>query len=142
VPGRDLLRHTGADQLFDLGSIEVPHWHRGRMVLVGDSAHAPSPSSGQGASLAAESAIQLARCLRDLPDVPSAFAAYERLRSPRVEKVAARAAKTNNSKSFGPVATRLMGLMMPIATKTFLTPERTLGPEQRHRIDWDEVVTA
>ncbi len=35
----------------------VPHWHRGRMVLVGDSAHAPSHSSGQGASLAVESAV-------------------------------------------------------------------------------------
>jgi 2-polyprenyl-6-methoxyphenol hydroxylase-like FAD-dependent oxidoreductase len=146
VPGRDLLQHTSADQLIVLGSVEImpklPHWHRGRMVLVGDSAHAPSPSSGQGASLAAESAIQLARCLRDLPDVRSAFAAYERLRRPRVEKIAARAAKTNNSKSFGPVATTLMGLLMPLATKTFLTPEKMLGLEQRHRIDWDTPVTA
>ncbi|MCW2890183.1 MAG: monooxygenase, FAD-binding protein [Streptosporangiaceae bacterium] len=146
VPGRDLLEHTSADELFVLGSMEImpklPHWHRGRMVLVGDSAHAPSASSGQGASLAAESAVQLARCLRDLPDVPSAFAAYERLRRPRVEKVAARAAKTNNSKALGPVAITLMRLMMPVAMKTFLTPEKTLGPEQRYRIDWDEVVTA
>jgi 2-polyprenyl-6-methoxyphenol hydroxylase-like FAD-dependent oxidoreductase len=146
VPGRDLLEHTSAGELAVLGSVEImpklPHWHRGRMVLVGDSAHAPSPSSGQGASLAAESAIQLARCLRDLPDVPRAFAAYERLRRPRVEKVAARAAKTNNSKALGPVATKLMSLLMPIATRTFLTPERMLGPEQRHRIDWNEVVTA
>ncbi|WP_285639119.1 hypothetical protein [Lentzea sp. NBRC 102530] len=31
----------------------VPRWHRDRMVLVGDAAHAPSASSGQGASLAA-----------------------------------------------------------------------------------------
>ena len=74
--------------------------------------------------------------------MPDAFAAYERLRRPRVEKVAARAAKTNSSKSLGPVATRLMGLLMPLATRTFLTPERMLGPEQRHRTDWDGLVTA
>ena len=74
--------------------------------------------------------------------MPSAFAAYERLRRPRVEKVAARAAKTNNSKTFGSVATRMMSMLMPIAMKTFLTPERMLGPEQRYRIDWDEVVAA
>jgi 2-polyprenyl-6-methoxyphenol hydroxylase-like FAD-dependent oxidoreductase len=145
VPGRDLLERTSADALIVLGSVQimpkVPRWHRGRMVLVGDAVHAPSPSSGQGASLAAESAIQLARCLRDLHDVPSAFAAYERLRRPRVEKVAARAAKTNNSKGFGPLATAVMGLLMPVAMKTVLTPERMLGPEQRHRIDWDAVVT-
>ena len=144
VPGRDLLAHTEAGSLVALGSVEimpsVPHWHRGRMVLVGDSAHAPSPSSGQGASLAAESAVQLARCMRDLPSVPAAFAAYVRLRRARVERVAARASKTNNSKSFGPVAISLMRLLMPMATKTFLTPERTLGPEQRHHVDWDAPV--
>ncbi|WP_345599527.1 FAD-dependent monooxygenase [Thermocatellispora tengchongensis] len=43
----------------------VPHWRRGRMVLVGDAVHAPSNSSGQGAALAIESAVLLARCLRD-----------------------------------------------------------------------------
>ena len=98
---------TSADELLVVGALEilptVPHWHRGRMVLVGDAAHAPSSSSGQGASLAIESAIQLARCLRDLPDVPTAFAAYERLRRPRVEKIAANAAKNNSSKASGPV---------------------------------------
>ena len=82
----------------------VPHWHRGRMVLVGDAAHAPSNSSGQGASLAIESAVQLARCLRDLPDSRRAFAAYERLRRTRVEKVAARAARINQAKAPGAVA--------------------------------------
>jgi 2-polyprenyl-6-methoxyphenol hydroxylase-like FAD-dependent oxidoreductase len=145
-PGHDLVAHTRPEELCALGSIEImpslPRWHRGRMVLVGDAAHAPSPSSGQGASLAAESAVQLARCLRDLPDVPAAFAAYERLRRPRVEQVAARAAKTNSSKGLGPVGRTLMGLLMPLATRTFLTPERMLGPEQRHRIDWDAPVTA
>ena len=139
TPGRDLLANTSADQLVVLGSVEimpsVPHWHRGRMVLVGDAVHAPSPSSGQGASLAAESAVQLARCLRDLPDVPTAFATYERLRRRRVEQVAARAARTNNSKTLGPAALTMMRLMIPLAMKTFLTPEKLLGLEQRHRID-------
>lgn len=146
VPGRDLLRHTRAEDLFPLGSMDimpkVPNWHRGRMVLVGDSAHAPSSSSGQGASLAIESAVQLARCLRDRPDVPDAFAAYERLRRDRVEKIAARAAKANSSKTLGPAAITMMRLMMPLAIRTFLKPERSLGPEQRYRIDWDEIVTA
>ncbi|GII87608.1 FAD-dependent oxidoreductase [Sphaerisporangium siamense] len=141
VPGRDLVRHTSPRDLSVLGTMHImpstPRWHRGRMVLVGDSVHAPSSSSGQGASLAVESAIELARCLRDLPDAPAAFAAYERLRRPRVESVAARAARTNNTKTLGPVGRTMMKLMMPLAMKTFLTPEKTLGPEQRHHIDWD-----
>ena len=146
VPARDLVAHTRPEELAAFGSIEIlpaaRRWYRGRMVLVGDAAHAPSPSSGQGASLAAESAVQLARCLRDVPDLERAFAAYERLRRPRVEQVAARAAKTNGSKGLGPVGRTLMGLLMPLATRTFMTPERLLGPEQRHTIDWEATVTA
>jgi 2-polyprenyl-6-methoxyphenol hydroxylase-like FAD-dependent oxidoreductase len=141
VPGRDLLAGTGDDELLTFGGMEilpsVPAWHRGRMVLVGDSAHAPSSSSGQGASLAAESAVQLARCLRDLPDAGGAFAQYERLRRQRVEKVAAQAAKTNNQKSMGPAATTIMTLLMPLATRTFLKPEKMFGWTHRYRIDWD-----
>ena len=72
IPGAQLANLTTEDTLRTLGAIHimppVPHWHRDRMVLVGDAVHAPSNSTGQGASLAIESAIQLARCLRDLPD--------------------------------------------------------------------------
>ncbi|GAA2419067.1 FAD-dependent monooxygenase [Actinomadura vinacea] len=143
-PGRELVESTPVERLFVLGTTQimpdVPRWHRGRMVLVGDSVHAPSPSSGQGASLSAESAVELARCLRDLPDAGDAFAAYERLRRDRVRKVAARAKRTNNSKALGPAALAMMKLMMPLATRTFLTAERALGAEQRFRIDWEEPV--
>jgi len=93
IPGARLAAETTTDTLQAVGGLHimppVPHWHRGRMVLVGDAVHAPSNSTGQGASLAMESAIQLARCVRDLPDVASPFTTYERLRRPRVEKIAA-----------------------------------------------------
>jgi 2-polyprenyl-6-methoxyphenol hydroxylase-like FAD-dependent oxidoreductase len=110
------------------------------MVLVGDSAHAPSNSSGQGASLAIESAIEVARCLRDLPDVPSAFAAFEQLRRARVEGIAARAARLNHAKAPGPVATAMMSALMPLVMKVAMNPEKMLGPEQRFTIDWDAPV--
>jgi 2-polyprenyl-6-methoxyphenol hydroxylase-like FAD-dependent oxidoreductase len=143
-PACTLIEHTAAERLVVLGSMQImpklPHWHRGRMVLVGDSAHAPSSSSGQGASLAIESAIELARCLRDIDDVSQAFRAYEQLRRRRVELIAARAARTNHGKGFGPVARTLMRLLMPIATRTFMHPERALGAEQRHLIDWGQLV--
>jgi 2-polyprenyl-6-methoxyphenol hydroxylase-like FAD-dependent oxidoreductase len=146
APGGELVRHTRVEELVAIGSMDilpkVPRWSRGRMVLVGDSAHSPSSSSGQGASLAIESAIELARCLRDLPDAPLAFAAYERLRRSRVEKVAARGAKVNQGKVLGPVAKALMKLAMPLAMRTFLNPEKMLGFEQRYRIDWDQKVAA
>jgi 2-polyprenyl-6-methoxyphenol hydroxylase-like FAD-dependent oxidoreductase len=144
VPSLKIIEHTSAGSLVALGSMEsmpkVPRWHRGRMVLVGDAAHAPSSSSGQGASMAVESAVQLARCLRDLPDHRLAFTAYERLRRARAEKVIDRGAKTNNSKTMGTFAKAMMKLLMPLMMKTFLNPEKQLGPEQRYRIDWDAPV--
>ncbi|MEU8220035.1 FAD-dependent monooxygenase [Micromonospora taraxaci] len=145
-PGRELMATSIADELQVVGALQimppVPHWHRGRMVLVGDAAHAPSNSSGQGASLAIESAVQLARCLRDLPDVASAFGAYVRLRRSRVEKVAARAARINHAKAPGPVARTLMPLLMPLLVRTAMDPEKTVADEQRYVIDWDAPVTA
>jgi 2-polyprenyl-6-methoxyphenol hydroxylase-like FAD-dependent oxidoreductase len=143
-PGDQLATLTTEDTLQVLGAIHimppVPHWHRGRMVLVGDAVHAPSNSTGQGASLAIESAIQLARCLRDLPDPISAFAAYEGLRRERVEKITRRGARTNNAKTPGPVGRRIMQTVMPLFFK-LMNFEKTIGPEQRYTIDWDEHLT-
>ncbi len=143
IPGARLAAETTSETLQAVGGLHimppVPHWHRGRMVLVGDAVHAPSNSTGQGASLAMESAIQLARCLRDLPDVASAFTAYERLRRPRVEKIAARGARISHAKAPGPVAQRMMRLLLPLMVKT-MNLEKTMAAEQLYTIDWDTPV--
>ena len=140
IPGARLAAETTSETLQAVGGLHimppVPHWHRGRMVLVGDAVHAPSNSTGQGASLAMESAMQLARCLRDLPDVSSAFTAYERLRRTRVEKIAARGARISHAKAPGPVAQRMMGLLLPLMVKT-MNLEKTMAAEQHCTIDWD-----
>lgn len=139
IPGARLAAETTSETLQAVGGLHimgpVPHWHRGRMVLVGDAVHAPSNSTGQGASLAMESAIELARCLRDLPDVPTAFDAYERLRRPRVEKIAARGARISHAKAPGPIAQRMMRLMLPLMFAT-MNVEKTMAAEQRYTIDW------
>jgi 2-polyprenyl-6-methoxyphenol hydroxylase-like FAD-dependent oxidoreductase len=144
VPSEELVRHTNPAHLFVLGSTdmlpEVPHWHRDRMVLVGDSAHAPNHSSGQGVSLAVESAVELARCLRDVDDLTAAFVAYERLRRPRVTRIAREAARRNRHKAAGPIATALLSLVLRVAAKTFMTPEKMFGWVHNYRINWQERV--
>jgi 2-polyprenyl-6-methoxyphenol hydroxylase-like FAD-dependent oxidoreductase len=112
----------------------VPVWSRGRIAIAGDAAHATSPSSGQGASLAAESAVELARCLRDLP-IARAFTAYEHRRRGRVERVIAAAARTNQSKAAGPIAARFRDALMPFFMARFATPERTAW-QHGYRIEW------
>lgn len=142
TPASRMIARTRPEDLLIVGPMEdiptVPTWSRGRMVLVGDSAHATSPSSGQGASLAIESAVQLARCLRDLPH-EQAFAAYEQLRRARVEKIIAAAARTNSNKAAGPVARVLRDLILPTALKLLAQPEK-MAWQYGYRIDWDAPV--
>jgi FAD-dependent urate hydroxylase len=122
---------------YDLPS--VPTWYRGTMIIIGDAAHATAPSSGQGASMAIEDAVVLARCLRDLPDTGRAFAAFERLRRARVERIVAHGARTSNSKAAGPVARVLRDLMMPLILKRVASGNSLMWMHDYH-IDWNEKV--
>jgi FAD-dependent urate hydroxylase len=100
---------------YDLPS--VPVWHNGRMIVIGDAAHATSPASGQGASMAIEDALLLAKSLRDVPDTAQAFATYERQRRSRVERVVAQGKRNGDYKAVGPVATVVRDLALPIFFK-------------------------
>ncbi|MFC3451727.1 FAD-dependent oxidoreductase [Amycolatopsis speibonae] len=98
LPAAEIIASTG-DDVFGGHSYDVPStpvWSNSSMVLVGDAAHAASPAAGQGASMALEDSVVLAQCLRDLPDAPTAFAAYERLRRARVEKLVASSAAVSS----------------------------------------------
>jgi 2-polyprenyl-6-methoxyphenol hydroxylase-like FAD-dependent oxidoreductase len=67
--------------------MEIKEWHAGRVVLVGDAAHASSPMMGQGGCMAMEDAGVLAEELRSAATVEDALASYVRRRKPRVEWV-------------------------------------------------------
>jgi FAD-dependent urate hydroxylase len=126
-----------ADNTHDLP--KVPTWRRGPMVIIGDAAHAPSPTSGQGASMAAEDAVVLAKCLRDLPDIPQALAAYERLRRRRVERIVADGARTGRTKTQGPVGRALSGILLPLVFR-FVVTEQSRAWIYGHHLDWDAPV--
>ncbi|WP_329521728.1 NAD(P)/FAD-dependent oxidoreductase [Spirillospora sp. NBC_01491] len=122
----------------------VPHlpvWHNGRMVVIGDAAHAPTPTSGQGASLSIEDAVVLAKCLRDLPAPRAAFARFEELRRPRVESIIKAAARINSNKAAGPVGRVLRDTFLPVVLKLTANSKQVMSAYDHH-IDWDERVTA
>ncbi|MGJ9423400.1 FAD-dependent oxidoreductase [Aeromicrobium sp. CF3.5] len=75
----------GAWPVYDMP--ELAAWNTSNVCLIGDAAHAVSPSSGQGASLAIEDAAALSRHLRDGPDTEAALAAFVRERKARAEKI-------------------------------------------------------
>jgi salicylate hydroxylase len=61
-------------------------WSFGRVVLLGDAAHAMEPFQAQGAAQAVEDSFVLAECLAAAPDDPvAALARYEAVRRSRAE---------------------------------------------------------
>ncbi len=67
--------------------IQVDEWYRGRVVLIGDAAHASSPLLGQGGCQAMEDALVLGQALRSADSVENALDRYVKRRKPRVEWV-------------------------------------------------------
>lgn len=59
----------------------------GRVVLIGDAAHATTPNLGQGACMAIEDAAILASCLSKHADSAEAFLAFESRRLSRTRKI-------------------------------------------------------
>ena len=59
-------------------------WRSGNCVLLGDAAHALSPTFTEGGSLAIEDAVVLARCLEQDAIVSEALACYASRRAPRL----------------------------------------------------------
>jgi FAD-dependent urate hydroxylase len=114
----------------------LPTWHEGRMIVTGDAAHAPSPSSGQGASLSIEDAVILAKCLRDLPSPQAAFARYEATRRPRVERIIKWAARINSNKAAGPVAAAIRDALLPVILRMTADAEAQRRIYDHH-IDWE-----
>ncbi|EPD95891.1 MULTISPECIES: FAD-dependent monooxygenase [Streptomyces] len=124
--------------IYDMPSI--PTWHKGRVCLVGDAAHATSPHVGQGASMAMEDGIVLAKCVRDIPDVRQAFAAFQGARKDRVEKVIKEGRKTGNQKAAANGFQRAVrDLVLPFFLKLGV---KATEPVYSYRVDWEEPVTA
>ena len=137
-PAADIIRsgrlELAGDSTYDLG--HVPVWHRDLMIVIGDAAHAPAPSSGQGASMALEDGVVLAMALRDAPSIEAAFAAYEQARRERVERVVAYGARSSDSKIPTGIGRMVRDAFMRLAFR-YLVTERSLAWMYGHRIDWD-----
>lgn len=65
----------------------MPQWSKGRVTVLGDAAHPMVPFMAQGACMAIEDGVVLARAIDAAPDVPSALSAYEAARRERTARV-------------------------------------------------------
>lgn len=66
----------------------MPQWGKGHCTLLGDAAHPMVPFMAQGACMAIEDAVVLARAINDKPeDIPAALKAYEDSRRDRTAAI-------------------------------------------------------
>jgi 2-polyprenyl-6-methoxyphenol hydroxylase-like FAD-dependent oxidoreductase len=102
---------------------------RGPVVLCGDAAHPTTPNLGQGANMAIDDSIVLARALRDETTVSAALQRYERERLPRTRLVVER------SWAFGRMCTwdSAIGVWLREAMVK-LTPDRVMKDMLRWQI--------
>lgn len=86
---RNLLRSSDNWLKWALCSVDASGpWSHGHIALVGDAAHAMLPFMAQGAAMAIEDAVILARHLpKETANIPAALRAYERHRKSRVSRV-------------------------------------------------------
>lgn len=97
APIADVMRATPPGtiakiRVHDLDPVDV--WHRGNVLLIGDAAHAPLPTSGQGACQALEDAWHLARCLDEhgkSNDLDAALASFTLRRTRKTTAITLRA---------------------------------------------------
>lgn len=83
LAGAGTLHHAAVDE------VRLERWYRGRLVLIGDAAHATGPIWAQGAAMAMEDALVLADILARRSNWDHAGAEFEQQRRPRVDHVQA-----------------------------------------------------
>jgi 2-polyprenyl-6-methoxyphenol hydroxylase-like FAD-dependent oxidoreductase len=67
--------------------VQCTHFVDGKLVLLGDAAHAMAPNLGQGANSALVDAVVLTSELRDAPSLEEALRRYDARRRPAVQQV-------------------------------------------------------
>ncbi|QJB41372.1 FAD-dependent monooxygenase [Chitinophaga oryzae] len=133
-----LIAHTEKVLKVNVSDIaSLSSWHKGRVLLIGDAAHAVSPSAGQGASMALEDAMYLGMLLRDagVGSYAAAFRKFETDRKPRVEKIVAEGRKRSRSKSIlRPWQAKIRDWMMAIFIPLFAP--KNFDWLYRYKLDW------
>jgi len=83
---QQILAATPADQCYKWGLFDrrpLPHWTKGRTTLLGDAGHPMTPFLAQGAVMAIEDGMILARAFAAASDWPEALERYEAARRER-----------------------------------------------------------
>ena len=138
-PIESLISNTQSPLKLNIGDIRsLPKWHKGRVLLIGDAAHAVSPNAGQGASIALEDAMYLAKLLRDSSgNYEQVFTQFETDRKLRAEKIVAEGRQRGVDKQvLSPFQSKIREIMLMIFVNLF--GESGQDWLYKYAINWDE----
>jgi salicylate hydroxylase len=111
-----------------MGRKPLPAWSRGRVTLLGDACHPTLPFLAQGAMMAIEDGVVLARCLEQFDDAATALARYEAARLGRTSRIVQKSAD-NAARFHNPALAHAEG------AADYVSREWT-GQKVRERYDW------
>jgi 2-polyprenyl-6-methoxyphenol hydroxylase-like FAD-dependent oxidoreductase len=86
---RAIITSTPPEQIVCRYSYDIdplPHLYQGRVLLIGDAAHAKSPTRARGMTSGWEDALALSRYLASEVDIPTALEAFQTERLPIVHE--------------------------------------------------------
>lgn len=118
----------------DIEELARPAFGRGRVLLVGDAAHAMTPNLGQGAAQGIEDALALTLSLRAHDDDGAVASAFRQLRAARVTSIQRTSRRIGAVAQWSnPLACALRNALLRAvpARSTLKNLERTIGPGMR-----------
>lgn len=135
APVGELIGNTDPDALLHNDIVDVKpvkRYHFGRVLLLGDAAHAMTPNMGQGACQGIEDAVVLQQCLRQRPgDWQAACRDFETRRLPRTTAI------VNRSFALGKIAQVSSPWLAGLRNAAFrLLPARANERQLDFIMDW------
>lgn len=119
--------------------IGLDRWSRGRVVIIGDAAHAMNPVAGQGANMALEDAQLMVELLRHSErPVEEVFRHFEEVRKPRVTRAARRAHRSSKLTMVRVSGLRQWVRNIAYAAVTRVIPDRWTNRKFRYEVGRDK----
>jgi salicylate hydroxylase len=123
---KNLINAATDWKAWPLAPVQCNTWHKGRVIMIGDAAHAMTPHAAQGGAMAIEDAAVLANCLENGASVAEAFEMFGARRQPRIGRVAALSRQNRAIYQMGGIMAFGRNAIMP-----FIPPSLLLK-----RLDW------
>ncbi|MNN33564.1 FAD-dependent urate hydroxylase [compost metagenome] len=136
-PVKNMIQAANNDRLIhnDIYDIQpLQQFAFGRIVLLGDAAHATTPNMGQGAGQAMEDAVVLSQCMELQSNFNDAFKMFEQKRLQRTRKIIEKSRQVGSVSQWShPALISLRDSLLKLVPNSLMSiPMQALG-----RTDWE-----